>query len=225
MGNTKKETFKKYFSNPMNRLKIVYNSMFTRCYKKEHPSYKGYGEKGITICDEWLNDKNKFFEWAITNGFKYEPDNNGRNKLTIDRIDGSRGYSPENCRWITIKEQNINRSDNVYIKYNNEEKTLGDWCRLLNLRYPKMYFRINFKGMSFENAMKGNNIKVKDKKSKSNYLFIYKQRDNSYSVQIKRKYYGRSKNLEEAIKIRNDALKHLGLLDEVKDLELKKEMK
>ena len=77
-------------------------------------------------------------------------------------------------------EQNNNRIDNVYFNYNGESKTLRDWCRVLNLRYPKMYFRINFKGMTFEKAMKGNNVKLKDNKPKSNYMFIHFQKNYNY---------------------------------------------
>lgn len=225
MGYTKKETFKKYFSNPLNRLKTIYSSMIGRCYKKNNGSYNDYGAKGIIVCKEWLEDRQKFYDWAIKSGFKYEPDKNGRNKLTLDRIDTTKGYSPDNCRWITMIEQNNNRIDNIYFNYNGESKTLRDWCRVLNLRYPKMYFRIHFKGMSFEEAMKGNNVKVKNIKPKSNYLFIYQQRDGCYSVQIKRKYYGRSKSLQDAVNIRNKALEKLGLLQEVTELEKLKEGK
>ena len=222
MGYTKKETFKKYFSNPLNRLKTIYSSMIGRCYKKNSSSYNGYGAKGITVCKEWLEDRQKFYDWAIENGFEYIPNDNGINKLTLDRIDTTKGYSPDNCRWITMIEQNNNRIDNIYFNYNGESKTLRDWCRVLNLRYPKMYFRIHFKGMSFAEAMKGNDVKIKDKKAKSNYMFIYQQRDGSFSVQIKRKYYGRSKILEDAVNIRNKALEELGLLEEINELEKSK---
>ena len=225
MGYTKKETFKKYFSNPLNRLKTIYSSMIVRCYKKNSSSYNGYGAKGITVCKEWLEDRQKFYDWAIENGFEYIPNDKGRNKLTLDRIDTTKGYSPDNCRWITMIEQNNNRIDNIYFNYNGESKTLRDWCRVLNLRYPKMYFRIHFKGMSFEDAMKGNDVKIKDKKAKSNYMFIYQQRDGRFSVQIKRKYYGRSKILEDAVNIRNKALEELGLLEEINELEKLNERK
>lgn len=225
MGYTKKETLKKYFSNPLNRLKTIYSSMIGRCYKNNNGSYNDYGSKGITVCKEWVEDRQKFYDWAIQSGFKYEPDEKGRNKLTLDRIDTTKGYSPNNCRWITMVEQNNNRIDNVYFKYNGENRTLRDWCRILHLRYPKMYFRINFKGMSFEEAMKGNDVKIKDKKAKSNYMFIYQQRDGSFSVQIKRKYYGRSKILEDAVNIISKALEELGLLEEINELEKLKEGK
>ena len=57
-----------------------------------------YGK--CSICDEWLNFVN-FYRWAMANGYRKE--------LTIDRIDNEKGYSPDNCRWVTIAEQNRNR--------------------------------------------------------------------------------------------------------------------
>ena len=53
-----------------------------------------------TVCDEWLNFVN-FYRWAMANGYRKE--------LTIDRIDNEKGYSPDNCRWVTMAEQNRNR--------------------------------------------------------------------------------------------------------------------
>ena len=75
----------------------TWTNMKTRCYNRNNRAYKWYGEKGVTICDEWLNDFSAFHRWALANG--YSPD------LTIDRIDPAKGYCPENCRWITLSEQ------------------------------------------------------------------------------------------------------------------------
>ena len=85
------------------RIYNIYYDMKHRCYDSNHISYKNYGAKGIRICDEWLNDPKAFFNWAFDNGYN--------DKLTIDRIDNTHGYSPSNCRWVTYHEQALNKGN------------------------------------------------------------------------------------------------------------------
>ena len=92
------------------RLDNIYKSMLSRCYKKRNNRYKNYGLLGITVCDEWINDKLLFFDWALSNGYSDD--------LTIDRIDVSGNYEPSNCRWASMKEQQNNRTNTIKISLN-----------------------------------------------------------------------------------------------------------
>ena len=89
------------------RLYRIWICMQNRCYRRSYHAYKHYGGRGITVCDEWLHNFQTFYDWAMTNGY--------RDDLSIDRIDTNKGYSPDNCRWTTMAEQNKNkRAKNGY---------------------------------------------------------------------------------------------------------------
>ncbi len=83
------------------RLYGIWTSMITRCGSGigTH-NYKYYKGRGITVCDEWTGNFEKFEEWALANGYA--------DNLSIDREKSHLGYSPENCRWATKSEQSRN---------------------------------------------------------------------------------------------------------------------
>jgi len=101
------------------RLQQTYSNMKGRCYNPKTNGYKYYGGKGITVCDEWLKDSKKFYTWALNNGYE--------DNLTIDRIENDGNYEPDNCRWATHKEQQNNKTNTIYIEYDNEIKPLTQW--------------------------------------------------------------------------------------------------
>lgn len=126
------------------RLYSIYQNMKQRCYDENSITYKNYGKRGIKICDEWLNDYSKFYNWSI--------ENNYQNNLSIDRINNDGDYCPQNCRWATKEEQQNNTRNNRKIKYNNEIKTLAQWAKILNMSQQKLRYRLN--NWSIEEAFK-----------------------------------------------------------------------
>lgn len=118
--------------------------MKSRCYNITSDRYNDYGGRGIIVCDEWKNDFQEFYNWAMDNGYQDE--------LTIDRIDVNGNYGPDNCRWISMKEQSRNKRNNRLYTINGETYCLIDWCERLNLNYNSMIARLN-RGWPIEKAL------------------------------------------------------------------------
>lgn len=123
------------------RLNYLYQNMKLRCNR---PVYK---QRGITVCKEWLEDFHAFKLWALQNGYKDD--------LTLDRIDNNKGYYPGNCRWVTMKVQNNNRSNNRLITYKGQTKTLTQWSDELGIKKTTLHNRLNYYGWSVERALGG----------------------------------------------------------------------
>lgn len=103
-------------------LYIKWLSIKNRCYIKSNLEYKNYGGRGISVCDEWVNDFKSFFDWSINNGYS--------KNLTIDRIDVNSNYSPANCRYIPMNEQFNNRTDSFFITIGMDKKTITEWSKI-----------------------------------------------------------------------------------------------
>ena len=112
----------------------IWTKIKSRCYNQKDLSYKNYGGRGITMCEEWRTSFKCFYDWAKKNGYKY--------MLSIDRIDNNKGYYPENCRWATAKEQANNRRSNFLITYNNKTQNLLKWSEEKNIPYTTLRARI-----------------------------------------------------------------------------------
>lgn len=87
------------------RLYTIWCCMKQRCYNHNNTKYKNYGSRGITICRDWLESFQVFYDWAMLNGYQ--------DNLTIDRINNDGNYEPSNCRWATAKEQANNQTRSV----------------------------------------------------------------------------------------------------------------
>jgi len=123
----------------------MFRRMKARCYYKGQPNYKQWGGRGILICDEWLNNPRLFCEWAYENGFD--------GKLTIERIDNNKGYSPDNCTFTNRLRQANNTRNNHIIEYCFEKMSMADFCRKHDLNYDRFQQRITHMKWPITKAM------------------------------------------------------------------------
>ena len=130
------------------RLYNIWANMKQRCYNNNHPSYKNYGARGITVCSEWKDDFMAFYDWAMSNGYK--------DNLTIDRVDNDRNYEQSNCRWADSNQQNRNKRNNVNYTFNGETHCLKDWCKIQRLNYGTVISRLHDSNWSIERALELN---------------------------------------------------------------------
>lgn len=106
-GDTKTDLYSKW------------GSMVNRCKRGV------YFKKGITVCSEWVNSYLAFKEWALSNGYK--------EGLELDRKENDKGYSPDNCRFVTRLVNNSNRSNTIFIDYKGERTSLTLYAEKNNL--------------------------------------------------------------------------------------------
>lgn len=121
-----------------------YKGMRLRCENPRVKDYKYYGARGISVCEEWRGrgGARRFIKWAEENGFK--------EGLTLDRIDNNGNYSPSNCRWITIEEQQNNRRGNILYEYNGEKQNVASIARSEGISYNKMWTLLHRLGLKGE---------------------------------------------------------------------------
>lgn len=126
----------------------VWRSMRDRCYNVNHTSYKYYGAKGITVCEEWLHGNAGYKQFKADLGSRPSLD------YTLDRIDVLGNYEPSNCRWATWIEQANNKTNSVYYTYKEKSQTLSQWSRDLNISRDKLRRYIDNHGRTLEQAIR-----------------------------------------------------------------------
>jgi hypothetical protein len=119
-----------------------YSSMIARCYNPKHKNYNYYGGRGITVCKEWLDSPHNFYAWVDSIGGRPP-------KTTLDRIDNNKGYSPDNCRYISAYDQQRNVKSNLMITHNGITKCLTDWAKEYGINNETARSRYK-KGYDFE---------------------------------------------------------------------------
>lgn len=110
---------------------VSWAAMKTRCNNKNHKDSNRYTNRGISYCDAW-----ETFE-----GF-YADMGDRPEGMTLDRIDVDGDYTPENCRWATQKEQQQNKSTNVWIEYDGKRMVLSDWASHLDMPVETLRHRL-----------------------------------------------------------------------------------
>ena len=118
----------------------LWQTMKTRCENPKRDNYERYGARGIMVCEE-LREARNFVEWAIKNGYK--------KGLQLDRIDNNKGYSPDNCRFVTPKENNRNRRNNKLLTVKGTTKCVAEWSEEMGISQFTIYWWIREKGEKY----------------------------------------------------------------------------
>lgn len=118
----------------------VWQTMKARCENANRDNYARYGGRGITVCKEWQTAEN-FVKWALDNGYE--------KGLQLDRIDNAKGYSPENCRFVTATVNSRNRRNTKFLSLKGETKCVSEWSEILGVSQYTIYWWIREKGKAY----------------------------------------------------------------------------
>lgn len=122
-----------------------WNGMVQRCTNPDWINYAKYGGRGISVCDTWLRDPQAFFTWLEKSGCK--------EGLQVDRIDNDLGYSPDNCRLVSVSANSRNRKSNRMITVAGREMSIAEAADLYGVPYDRAYQRITKLGWTPERAV------------------------------------------------------------------------
>lgn len=124
------------------RAYAIWHSMVNRCHQPNCKTYRAYGGRGVSVCDRWRRSFENFFS-----DMGNPPDG-----CSIDRIDNAVGYQPDNCRWATSREQQLNRRDTIRLTLGEHTKPLTVWAESLSISPITLATRIK-RGWTHERAL------------------------------------------------------------------------
>ena len=122
----------------------TWGHIIQRCTNPNHPGFRGYGARGITVCDRWRESFAAFYE---------DMGPRPSSKHSIDRIDNDGGYEPGNCRWATKKTQSRNTSTNRLLTFRGRTQSLAAWAEETGISQFTLSTRVNTLGWSVERAL------------------------------------------------------------------------
>lgn len=122
--------------------KSTWMNMMARCYKKHRHNYQHYGGRGIRVCRRWHKYENFLKDMGARPSTKH----------SIERIDNSKSYRMDNCKWATQAEQSRNRRSNRLLTFKGETKTLTEWCKAIGIYHSTVILRIQ-RGWTVDRAL------------------------------------------------------------------------
>lgn len=147
-GCYKTENAKKLYSGVRQndlRLYFIWNAIKQRCYNPNSISYHNYGGRGIKMDEEWANNYESFYRWAMRSGY--------RKDYQIDRIDNNGDYCESNCRFVDKETQANNKRNVKLYTISGVTKSLPQWCREYNQEYSTVRQRVYVLGWAIEKAL------------------------------------------------------------------------
>lgn len=121
---------------------VTWINMRNRCGNPNNKNYYSYGGRGIKVCDRWKNSFSSFIKDMGPCPANFE----------IERVNNSKGYSPDNCQWASRTDQANNTRNNVFITYGGQRKTISQWAAVLKMKTVTLYARLNAYGWSAQKA-------------------------------------------------------------------------
>ena len=119
---------------------ITWTSMLQRCGPAS-TKRRYYADRGVTVCERWLT----FTNFLADMGMRPEG-------MTLERIDNSKGYAPDNCRWASRYDQSVNRQSNVWVEWQGQRLTVKQLAQATGHNYYKFRSRLLL-GWSIERAV------------------------------------------------------------------------
>jgi len=119
----------------------VWDRMKSRCLREQDKDYKRYGARGISVCDRWMLFDNFLADMGV------RPDG-----LQLDRINNDGNYSPENCRWVTPRQNTNNRRSSRFLEFKGKRQTIVEWAREMGICSKALMHRLKV-GWSIEDAL------------------------------------------------------------------------
>lgn len=112
---------------------MTWAKMRARCENQNDQGYDRYGARGIRVCNRWRDSFENFYADMGPRPSAHH---------SIDRIDNNGDYSPENCRWATVKEQARNRRSTRFIEFRGESKSIAEWAEIKGMSYQVLFKRL-----------------------------------------------------------------------------------